>query len=201
MVGERAGLLASASLRRELCLIHYCHPRSWLFFSKVQAGKDVAASVIAIHSNDVMTMVAFYVVILSAVWIVSLSDASSIERRGGGASISSFVSPPVIITSSSPSHHFKKLHPLHEKNNLLQHQDYSLTTTREAAGISPGIGLWKDLRQRIKRRGIVHETVRGIRTRYTGRRRRKLSSRCSHCCRFNSIDISLISNSKSVSSP
>ena len=122
-----------------------------------------------------MTMVAFYVVIiLSAVWIVSLSDASSIERGCGGAS---FVSPPVIITSSSPSHHFQKLHPLHEKNKLLQHQDYSLTTTREAAGISPGIGLWKDLRQRIKRRGIVHETVRGIRTRYTGRRRRKLSSR------------------------
>lgn len=156
---------------RELCIFIYFHPQLPQHLFKKTSSWKRCCRFRAFHS-DVMTMVAFYAVILSAVWIVSLSDASLIER-GCGAS---FVSP-VIITSSPSHNHFQKLHPLHEKNKLLQHQDYSLST-REAAGISPGIGLWKDLRQRIKRRGIVHETVRGIRTKYiSGRRRRKLSSR------------------------
>ena len=61
-----------------------------------------------------------------------------------------------------------------------QHQEYYLDNdkniaTREAAGISSGIGIWRDLRQSVKRRR--RRTLEGLRTKNSGRRRRRLSSR------------------------
>jgi len=115
-------------------------------------------------------MVAYLIVIISGLAV--LADASSIGRCA-----TSFVSPAATKAAS-------KQHHLHER---LKHQEYYRSSNnsnnlaaREAAGISPGIGLWRDLRRSVKRRrrkGIVQVTLEGLRTKTSGRRRRRLSFR------------------------
>mmetsp|Transcript_27354 Transcript_27354/g.42981 ORF Transcript_27354/g.42981 Transcript_27354/m.42981 type:complete len:654 (+) Transcript_27354:87-2048(+) len=116
-------------------------------------------------------MVAYLIVIITV--LAASTDASSI-----GPCATSFLSPPpvgrinAIQTSSSSKDDIQLQLQLNERPS---------TNYREAAGISPGIGLWKDLRRSLKRRrrrgNIVQVTLDGLRTKTSGRRRRRLSSR------------------------
>jgi len=116
-------------------------------------------------------MVAYLIVIIITVLVAS-TDASSIGRCA-----TSFVSP---VASKATSSKDIKL----QLNERLKHQEYYRSSNnnlaaREAAGISPGIGLWKDLRRSVKRkrRRDIQVTLEGFRTKNSGRRRKRLSSR------------------------
>jgi len=121
-------------------------------------------------------MVAYLIAIILTVLAAS-TDASSIGRC-----TTSFVFPA--LSSSSKDSRLLQL------NERPKHQEYYRITdnnsnlaAREAAGISPGMGLWKDLRRSVARRrrrgknNIVQITLDGLRTKNSGRRRRRLSSR------------------------
>ncbi len=115
-------------------------------------------------------MVAYLIAIITV--LAASTDASSL-----GPCAASFVSP------AGRTNAITSRLQLNERPNA----NYRSSTNndhaaREAAGISPGIGLWKDLRQSVKRRrrkgnNNNNNIVQVIRTKTTGRRRRRLSSR------------------------
>lgn len=115
----------------------------------------------------IIMMVAYLIIII----ILSVVLAASADA--------SFVSPAA--TKATSKQHHRKL----QLNEQIKHQEYyrssnSNLASREAAGISPGIGMWKDLCRSAKRRrrkGIVQATLEELRTKNSGRRRRRLSSR------------------------
>ncbi|KAL7441173.1 hypothetical protein ACHAXM_007667 [Skeletonema potamos] len=124
-------------------------------------------------------MVTYLFAIISGLAV--LADASSLGRCA-----TSFVSSPAAAatTTTTTTTTSSKLRNI-QLNERLKHQEYYRSSNnnlaaREAAGISPGMGLWRDLRRSVKRRrrkGIVQVTLEGLRSQNFGRRRRRLSSR------------------------
>jgi len=113
-------------------------------------------------------MVAYLIVIITI--LAASTDASFVSPAGRTNAI-----------KTSSSRDIQQLQLNERLNANYRSSSNNDHAAREAAGISPGVGLWKDLRRSVKRRrrrgNIVQATLEGLRTKTTGRRRRRLSSR------------------------